>query len=323
MLWTDAYVVASCDMLQVEPEIADVAASESITIDGSTGIIEIVRQEATNKIMAEMQRFGGYLAAGLVSGSQLAAVLNVGGPGVNRTRILPGQIVVDPFEPVVKNWFLYQCLARFYRTVHARIETNGNRDRYKEKQDQYEQDIIRMYWPNLKNIGMPVVYRPMWAPGAPFERGTGTWDGSNVLQVTGTGTSGGTFQVAITYVDQTVGYINPTRKGNCESYHSAAQNIVVDAGNVIQISTAGLTPPNGSTNPANLSQTITTPLTATGWNVYVGAAQGPLYLQNASPIPTATGTYTLAGDPVLSGFQSDNGQYADNYFTMQSLIQRG
>ena len=326
MLWTDDYFVSTDDLISIDPEVGDVAAAESITIDGSTGVVQRTIENGSQQLLAQMQRFGGYLSSGLVSANHLAAVFNVGGPGVNRTRILLGQIVAyDPYFPVVKTWMSYKTLEKFY---HAAFSRTLN-DRYEKKYKQFSYDVKMEHWPNLKNVGIPIVYRPMYCPGAVNERipgatrlQAGTWTGSNVTQAAEVGTTGGVFDVAITYVDQTF-YGDQTTKANAESYHSAIQTLAVTAGNAVQVSIASLVPPNAGSDPAMLSQAITTPLNASGWNVWVGATGGTLYLQNSSPIPIATKTYTLAADPVLSGYQTDFGQYADAFYTVQDLVQRG
>jgi hypothetical protein len=326
MLWTDDYFVSTDDLTSIDPEVGDVATAESITIDGATGVVQRTIENGGQQLLAQMQRFGGYLSSGLVSANHLAAVFNVGGPGVNRTRILLGQIVAyDPYFPVVKTWMCYKTLEKFY---HAAFSRTLN-DRYEKKYKQFSYDVRMEHWPNLKNVGLPIVYRPMYCPGAVNERipgttrlQTDTWSASNVTQVAQAGTTGGDFDVAITYVDQTF-YISQSIKANAESYRSAIQTLQVDAGNAIQISIASLVPPNAGSDPAMLSQAIATPLNASGWNVWVGNSGDVLYLQNSSPIPIATQTYTLSADPVLSGFQLDFGQYADAFYTVQDLIQRG
>jgi len=337
MLWTDTYIVTTADLLTIDPEVGDVATAESITVDGSTGIVQRTYEAASQQLLAQMQRFGGYLSSGLVSANHLAAVFNVGGPGVNRTRVLLGQIIAfDPYNPLVKTWLCYRTLEKFFHAAFSRTM----QDRYEKKMKQYATDVRNEFWPNVKNAGLPVVYRPMPCPGAVNERvpggfsqlQSGTWSAANVTTAAKAGTTGGTFDVAVTYVDQTL-YVGPRTKTNAESYTSARITQVVAAGQALQINISSLTPPNAGSDPAMLPSALTTPLNASGWNVYVGQQGGTLYLQNASPIPclgASVGSasilqpvYTLAGDPVLAGYAADYGQYADAYFTIQDLIQRG
>ena len=326
MLWTDSSVVTSADLSSIDPEVAAVASAEGLVVDGSMGIVQRTWEVASQQLLSQMQRFGGYLSSGLVSANHLAAVFNVGGPGVNRTRILLGQIVAcDPNFPLVKTWFTYRVLRQFYHAAFSRTLT----DRYEKKMNQYDKDLRLELWPNVKNIGLPIVYRPMCAPGALNERvpGTtrtqaGTWSASNVSTGSLLGTAGGTFDVAVTYVDQSF-YKSQLIKYNAESYTSDRITQVVAAGQVVHIDITSLVPPNAGSDPASLPQSITTPLNADGWNLWIGAAGGPLYLQNAQPYPITQKSVTLTGDPTLSGFQSDYGQFADAFYTVQDLIQRG
>lgn len=110
------------------------------------------------------------------------------------------------------------------------------------------------------------------------------------------------YDVAVTWVEQTR-YLSPKTKGNSESAPSArATGISVTTANVLHVDISVLNPPNGL-NPLNsaLGQGLVIPGIASGWNVYVGAQGGTLFLQNATPIAIGTTGYTLAGAPVLSG----------------------
>jgi hypothetical protein len=326
MLWTDSSVVTTADLASVDPEISSVATAEGIVIDGQSGIVQRTYESASQQILAQMQRFGGYLSSGLVSANHLAAVFNVGGPGVNRTRIQLGQIVAyDPYFPIVQTWFTYKVLRQFYHAAFSRTLT----DRYEKKMNQYDKNIRLEHWPNLKNVGLPIVYRPMCAPGAINERvpGTtrtqsGTWSASNVSTAVLLGTTGGSFDVAVTYVDKSL-YKSQLIKYNAESYTSARITQTVAADHVVTVDITSLVPPNAGSDPAMLPQAIATPLNADGWNLWIGVTGGILYLQNPQPYAITQKTATLTADPVMSGFQSDYGQFADAFYTVQDLIQRG
>jgi hypothetical protein len=324
MLWTDTWFVTSADMAVIDPEVADVAAAENITVDGPQGIVQRTIDECSGLLWAQLQRFGGYLSSGLISANQLQAVFNTGGPGVNRVRLVLGQIMVfDNYAPQMKNWITYLTLKNFFRTA-ANKATGKNGDRYETKQKKYQTDVDYVYWPTVQNQGIATVYRQMSCPGAVNERNAGDWGSGNVTTVASSGTAGGRFDVAITYVDQSF-YRGPSlkQKANAESYVSARVTFTVAADQAIQVSIAGLNPPHGRMNPADLGVAISTPLNASGWNVYVGEVGGTLYLQNSTPTPITTPTYALAADPVLSGWASDWGQYANNYFTIPDIVQRG
>jgi len=329
MLWNDAVFVSTSDMQVIDGEVSDVAAAQSITVDGTNGLCAETISECMSEIMARMQRFGGYLSSGLITANHLAAVFNVGGPGVNRTRITPGQIVVRqvgiPAVDSLRRWVVYRCLYNFFRDAASRTTD----ERFRVKRDDYWKDAKRRYLPLMRSNGLPIVYRPFPCPGALFERNAGTWGSSNVTTASHIGASGGSFDVAITWVDQTYyrgpqygGLLNP--KGNAESYTSARQAITVSANNVISVNLTGLVPPIANEDQAYVNMALTANLNASGFNVYVGSPGGTLYLQNNSPVLVSTGVYQLAGDPVLSGYTSDWGQYQDACYTFnQDLIQRG
>jgi hypothetical protein len=351
MLWTDAYFVSEADMVILEPEVTAIAADNSpaIIIDGPGGLTQNVLTEASTYMMSQMQRFGGYLSSGLVSANHLAAVFNVGGPGVNRLRILPGQITPDdPYLPYLKQWVVARLLREFYRTAYART----TQDRFKLKMDQYEKDAKWLYWPSIYAMGVPVVFQPMPCPGAVGERAPGTWGQNNVGTVTQAGTTGGTWDVAITYLDQSR-YLGPGRfqKANGESFVSARVTVTVAANDALTINIDSLNPPSdtnmyGGVDPANLAYAITNNLNATAWNIYVGLSGGTLYLQNpGNPIPISQTTFTFTTDPPIlpigsagspipyppdsgptqlaGAYAADQGQYADAVYTLQQMIQRG
>jgi hypothetical protein len=328
-LWVDGLFVQSADLILLDPEVGDVASASSITVDGPSGLCAETISECLSEIMAKMQRFGGYLSSGMLSANHLAAVFNVGGPGVNRTKITPSQIVVRqqniPQVDAVRRWVAYRCLYNFFRAAANRTQD----ERFEGKARAYWTDAKRRFLPLLRSNGLPVVYRPMPCPGATLDRNAGNWTSSNVTTVSRMGTTGGEFDVAITWVDQSQ-YNGPqyggqlNKKGNAESYTSAVQTTTVTAGEALSVSIAGLNPPNLYQDPAYANLCLVTDLNATGYNVYVGLTGQTLYLQNASPIPVATTSYALPADPVLSGYASDWGQYMDSLYTFnQDVLQRG
>jgi hypothetical protein len=56
--------------------------------------------------------------------------------------------------------------------------------------------------------------------------------------------------------------------------------------------------------------------------VYVGLTGKTLWLQNASPIPIGTTSYTLANAPTLSGNAMGTGQHPDYNFAFQNVLWR-
>lgn len=324
MLWTDSVFVAQDDLLRIDSEVSVVATSEGITLTGDNGLLRGAVEEAANEMMKLVISFGGYLNAGDLTANHLAAVLNVGVGNSVRQKIGLQQVVVSGDVPGqwnwIKQWTVFWALKTFYRDAFARL----GGDRYKAKMDFYKEELQRRITPNLWALGIPMVIRPLVRPAAKFERNTGTWDASNVVPVTGAGTATTPFDVAITYADtsQPNFYASAATPNNCESEPSDILTVTPDGTQVIQVNITSLRPPTGAQHPSQIMVVVVSPLKATHWNVYVGNQGGTLYLQNTVPIPIATKTYTLAGDPVLSGYESGNGQYPDRRLSLVPTRQR-
>jgi hypothetical protein len=330
MLFTDADFVNSADLLSLDPEVAKVSAAEGITVDSPAGIAAQACDEVGQKLLTEMQAFTGFMPPVAMPYNQTAAVINMVGPTVNRSRIALAQIVVTPPNPTqmavskpsaLKRYTVYTALEMFYRAAFYK-KTN---DRYDNKRKMYAEEIRKKYWPRFFSQGVPIAYKPLACPGAIHEWNAGIWDSTRVSTVAGVNAGGTTLcDVVITWVDQTK-YLLPTNKGNSESGPSAiVAGVSVTTATVLHIDISNLNPPNGL-SPLNVSlgQGLVIPGNASGWNVYVGATGSTLYLQNATPIAIATKTYTLAGAPTLSGYQPDSGQYPDALFTMMKTLMRG
>ncbi len=262
--------------------------------------------------------------------NQTAAVLNLVGPAVNRSRISLMQVCITPPNPTeasvshpstLKRYGIYTALEMVYRAAYYRKLT----DRYEKRMADYRDQIRRKYWPRLFNQGVPIVLKPLAAPGAIHEFNAGTWDVNALSTPAGTNALASTqYDVTITWVDNTK-YVTAQTKGNGESGPGAlVTGFPIAISTVLKIDITALKPPNG-TAPINVAmgQGLVVPGNASGWNVYVGTQGGTLYLQNSTPVPIATKTYTLAGAPVLSGFALDSGQYPDQYITMQKMLMRG
>lgn len=329
-LFTDLDFVTSADMLALDPEVSKVATAESILIDSPAGIAAQACDEIGQKLLVDSQAFSGFMPPFAMPYNQTAAVLNLVGPTINRSRIALSQVVVSTANPTessvakpssLKRYAIYMALRLFYRAAFFK-KTN---DRYDNKRKMYEEEIRRFYWPRFFNQGVPICYKPLACPGAVHEWNVGVWDSTRVSLAAGTNVNATTlYDVAVTWVDQTR-YLSHQSKGNSESAPSArAAGISVTTANVLHVDISVLTPPNGL-NPLNsaLGQGLVIPGIASGWNVYVGLQGGALYLQNASPIAIGTTAYTLAGPPVLSGYQADSGQYPDAFFTLQKTLMRG
>jgi len=329
-LFTDLDFVSSADMLALDPEITKVAAAEFITIDTPSGIAAQACDEVGQKILVEAQAFSGFMPPFAMPYNQTAAVLNLVGPTINRSRVTLNQVIVTGANPTetsvakpsaLKRYAIYFALYMFYRAAFYKKMN----DRYDNKRKMYEAEIRKKYWPRLFNQGVPICYKPLACPGAIHEWNVGVWDVTRVSAVAGVNTNAPTsYDVAITWVDNTR-YLTPINKGNSESAPSArVSGFSVPTGDVLNIDISVLNPPNGM-NPLNtaLGQGLVIPGIASGWNIYVGTQGGTLYLQNSIPIPILTTAYSLPGAPVLSGYAADTGQYFDACFTLQKTLMRG
>lgn len=325
MLWTDSVFISQDDLTRVDSEVAAVATSEGIMLTGDNGLLRGAVEEAANEMMKLVISFGGYLNAGDLTANHLAAVLNVGIGNSVRQKIGSQQIVVSGDVPGqwnwIKQWTVFWALKTFYRNAFARVSG----DRYEKKMIFYKEELQRRIMPNLWALGVPMVIRPLVRPAATFERSTGTWDSSNVSMVSGSGTTAAvSYDVAITYCDmsQSNFYASPAFPNNCESDLSDVINVATEDASVIEVDITSLKPPSGAQHPSQIMVVVVSPLKATNWNVYVGLKGGTLYLQNVAPIPIATKTFTLTGDPVLSGCESGQGQYPDRRLSLIPSRQR-
>ncbi|GAC1674168.1 MAG: hypothetical protein NVS9B2_23380 [Steroidobacteraceae bacterium] len=332
MLYNDATWITAADLEMIDSEAPSIATAESIPINGAGNIADQTIQEVGDRILSESQAFSAYNPPYSTPYSQTAAVLNAMGPTTNRSRVALAQIVVT--EPAsgllqsnpgnwssLKRYAVYECLRLFYRSAFYRKMN----DRYQNRMVLYTEDIRKFYWPRFYNKGVPIAYKPLPCPGAIRENRAGIWSLANVTTVAGTNANAATYyDVVTTWTDATNGYVTPTTKANAESGGSARITLSVPTNNVLQVSIAGLTPPDG-TAPANiaLGQGLIVPGIASGWNVYVGLqGSGLLYLQNLIPVAIATKTYTLAGAPVLTGNTLDTGQFAQAYYSFSRSIMR-
>lgn len=265
----------------------------------------------------------------------------------NVVRLRMGQIVVDDLymgdgaggvslHGPLHEWLKYWAIVLGYRRLIARVDPSL--DRFRVKYDLYNQLTAGEKWSLLRSTGIPYVRVPFPAPGAIYEPGVGVWSADNVSMTTVSGPKGGDFKVAITWVDQSsqLFYVSPTMKNNAESgpssvfpaqFQDGLLQVNPAADQVISIDITSLNPPTGAVSLPEASITGVSQGTrvATGWNVYVGVVDtdpAPLYLQNATPLPVGTKTYTLTTDPVLSGFTMGRGQYPDANMPMGDLMMR-
>lgn len=325
MLWTDRLFVTVDDLTRIDSEVPSVAEAEGITLTGTRGLIRGGIEEASFELQKKIISFGGYLGSGDVTPNHLAAVLNVGLGNAVRQKATLSQIVVSGESEDswnwVKQWACFWVLVNIYRDSFNRTV----KDRYEGKMRYYQSELQRRITRTIDGLGVPIVLRPLAAPAAVFERDTGTWTSANVSKVVGSGTLDAVdLDVAITYVDTSAAdlYVSPSVRNNAESHPSERITVSAETGKVLSVDISSLNPPTGVQHPSQVLVCVVSPMKATHWNVYVGNKDGTLYLQNPTPIPIGTDSYTLSGDPVLSGFTAGIGQYASRRLSLVPTRQR-
>lgn len=317
MLWTDGDFITANELIALDAEVGDVSTAEVITLLGPTGIIHKAIEEAGDSLMKYAQQFGGAVYNGAVSSNHYAAVMNVGLPAVNRAKYLPVQIVVTGLyqntTSELKKWAQYWALQVFYRDASNRTLN----DRYRIKAASYNDMLHKRYWEAVRAKGIPLVNTPLPCPGAIYDINPGSWGNNNLSTVANSAGS------LVGSVSAVVTWFNGTVNTNNESNPSACATVTISSGQVLSVSIAGLNPPMGQQPPSTMTLSSITYGTTTGWNLYVSVNGGPLVLQNSSPIPVATQSYTLLGNPLTSGPVAGTGQWPDQYASLANVIQRG
>lgn len=322
MLWTDADFITTEDLLSVDPDVSETASSLGINLTGPKGMIRVGIVDAGRKLENALISFTTFISSNDLSANHLNAVFFTGVQPNQRRRITLDQIVVSgrsrSFDSDIKQWAMNRVLIRFYLAASNQSED----DRYTNRLEQFKKQDQLEYWPQLVQSGMPFVYRPMPAPGAVQYRSPGAWSTSQ--SILGGTTAAGQFTVGITYVDLSK-YRGSDNPANAEGDAGVLQTLTLVSGNGIAIDITRLNPPTGIIPPSELARGFVVPLNASGWNVYVGAGDGtaPMYLQNDTPLPIATKTYALAGDPTTTGVELGIGQYVESLMATQNSIQRG
>lgn len=319
MLFTDGPFILAQDLENIDGEFLTLAQKLNIVVDASANSVLTNSTNALGQhFLSKIQNFSGYLVGVGGASNHVAAVLNILSTAINRPRALLQQIPViepDPTRTAFIRWARFYCLHDFYRSIFGRkLE-----DRYEKKMNFYGAETKR-YWELLKMAGFPVIIAPLSAPGATLDYGSGTWNASNLSQTVGSA-SGGSFDVVITWCCLPA-YQSPTAQNNAESAGSQIASATIASGHLLTISLAGLNPPTGLMNPAiGTARGVYAPMNATHWNVYVRpSGTGNLTLQNATPIPVGTTTYTLAADPTTTGAVLNAGQNAQYDFALNEEI---
>jgi hypothetical protein len=307
VLLTDHDCLVFDDLVSIDPDIADIAATETIPTEGDNSFIHYAVMEAGNRIMALMGNFGYPYTTGGVSYTNQTGMFMPWADSTPAPRLRLGQIVVDSdtstFDSPLKTWIKYLALRTFYQVASDR----NLGDRYDKKRVTIERDIDRIHWPNVKATGIPMVRTPISGPGS-YEVNAGIWSSSNVSTVAASGTAGGTFDVVVTWYSPSLA---------CESAPSSTMTVSVSAANALQVSIATLNPPNFILQQ-NIQQATGAGVTA--WIIYAGLTGQSMYYQMQLPI--ATTSYTFLADPVLSGKMVGTGQQKDADLVILNLYSR-
>ena len=130
MLFTDSNFVCSADMLAIDPGVTvDARAGTTIIVDTPAGIAAQACDEVGHKLLNANVAYTGFMPPFAMPNNQTAAVLNLVGPSVNRTRISLSQVVVSNDNPTdfaiakpsaLKRYAIYYALEMFYRTCNNR-----------------------------------------------------------------------------------------------------------------------------------------------------------------------------------------------------------
>lgn len=270
LLIDDDHITLS-DLLSVDPEVAEIADAEGITVEGDGGIARQAWDECADRLMAAMRSFSEE------------------GPRVRLSQIVVSSEHGRSISPL-RRWMIYRALALFYRAAMNRRVS----DRYADKHDRMR-DELKSKWRVLSSLGLPFVIQPVPCPGAVHGHSAGQFGAESVSFVPGGSQAEASFDVALTWVNQAT-----------ESGPSKVLTVTIPENQLLRVSIEGLTPPAG----------------VTGWNVYVGAPGGYLYLQNEAPVSVASEACTLTGAPVLSGTQLGTGQAPDFTAIFQAVLPR-
>lgn len=327
-LYVDQDFVTANGLGVIDPEVQSMGRNYGLTLEGPGSIIRRSIEECGNDLTARFQSFSGILMGLGVSAAHVEAVLyTLTGP-TQRPRVMLNNVVVtepNQTKTYMLRWFEYAaCTAVFRAAYHRKLE-----DKYEKKMLLYREEQNKA-WRVIESNGLPVVLQPMAAPGAIREPNSGVWGSENVTAGgSGSTETGQAYDVVITYVSTASAtlnggnYISPTQKNNSEGGPSTRVTIAPAAGQILTVSIASLNPPNGTVSGLiGTADAIYTPMNATGWNVYIGLQDATLYLQNATPIPIATKTWTAPDAPVLSGNPLLAGQAADRNYTWQNTVTR-
>lgn len=322
MLFTDSDAVTQAQLAQIDPEVSKLLVN-NVALPIAPLITNAIN-EAGTFILSRMQNFTGYLVGFGQNANHAAAVLNIGNTSVSRPRLALSQVVVidpNPAKTYMLLWLQMWAMRQIYRAAALRA-SGKETDRMETKRDNYVKEVDRI-WKSCERLGIPVVLTPLACPGATRQYGAGTWPNTNSVTAGGTGSTdpGNPYSVAITWC-ALPGYQGPNTSNNSESALSATASVETLSSQIITVSTLGANAPGSYNAQIGTSDAFYTSMIATHWNVYVGTPAGPMYLQNATPIPLSTRSYTLPNQPVNNTAMAGSGQFSDYNFAFSNVIQR-
>lgn len=314
MLFTDSDLITAASLVALDSEVTAAGVVEGVTMADS---IRAAWEECAHEITAKMQSYGGGTFSSLgVGTAHIAAVMNtgagIGGTSISQPRARLSNVCTAAGQypnstPQILRWVQYNALYLFFRDASNRVVTQQKQaDRYGQKKDQYNAERS-IAWNRLEANGLPAVYAPLACPGALHEPNQGTWAAANI--VSGVGASPfASMDIQITWTG--AAYLSATQNGNAESAGSTKLTTTIGTANSTTVDITSLVPAAGTYATQGYADGLTSGMAATGWNVYTANTGSPLRLQNSTPIPIATKTFTLPGSFVAGAYLGD-GQWPD------------
>lgn len=292
-LFTDSDHVTAADLRAIDYEIADVAETHHLTLEGPGSICRGAWEECADRLLAQFRRHNGPMFPYDVN--TLPDWGNGGGGNVRASIALDAVVVSDELAEktsALENWMIYVALEGLYRAV----SNSSQEDRYKKKQEAYQRETSRA-WRTLTATGLPLVAQPLASPGAIHVRGAGTFRDTDVSAIASGTRDAQSVEVAITWWDAL---------RQVESGPSRIVGFTVPAGSLLNVSRSGCTPP----------------VAATHWNVYVAAATGEALTRQFAQIPIATTNWTASGAIAGTDYELGTGQAAERWMAFSNLWQR-
>ena len=258
-LFNDGPISTAADLQQYENSILTLASAENIDLAAK---IQLAQEDLANEMVLFLLRRPHRREYSLWDDSA----------GSARSRELIDVVVTDP----LRKWHIHRTLALAYRDAY----NNQLNNRYQGKWAEYEglaKSSARIYF----QMGVGLVADPVPQAPAPML--------SSVVGIA----AGGTFYVAVTWVDTTGQEGAPSNFAQLGT--SDGQQLLVTVSN----------PPQKATN----------------WNVYVGMSPVGLSLQNQNPLATSSNWIMTSG--LNPGTPLPAGQQPSWFVVDHRVIERG